>query len=196
MNNVFKTLGFAIFAMFSVMCVEPAFASASCDGISISGMADALIVKLKQECVDIQAKAAATPITVENIEEYTTLGKKYGLALSEVAKSVGTTVNELAQTPVGIFMLIIVGWKTIGHDLLGVFGGVVWFTVMIPLWALFFRRLVIKDIKITDILDPQTGKIVKRVTDPINYDNGPGAVAGIMLIVLFSICVTGFFMIW
>ena len=108
----------------------------------------------------------------------------------------GTTVNELAQTPVGIFMLVIVGWKTLGHDLLGVFGGIVWFTIMIPTWILFFRRMIFKDVKITESMDPTTGKLVKRVTDPIKYEDGPGPVAVVMVVVLVLICIAGFIMVF
>jgi hypothetical protein len=194
MKNILKILATIAFASI-VVCSAPAFAS--CDGMAVSGMNDAQIVELKQKCVDLEKQAAASPpVTAENIEEYANLGKKYGIALSEVAKSVGTTVNELAQTPVGIFMLVIVGWKTLGHDLLGVFGGIVWFTVMIPTWILFFRRLVFKDIKVTETWDPTTGKLLKRVTDPIKYEDGPGPVAGVMVALLIPICIAGFIMIF
>jgi len=190
-----KAMCLAAFALLAVSCATPAFAS--CDGLSISGLTDVQIVQLKQACVELQAKAAAAPpVTAENIEEYANIGKKYGIALSEVAKSVGTTVNELAQTPVGIFMLIVVGWKTLGHDLLGVFGGIVWFSVMIPTWILFFRRMVFKDIKTTDMFDPTTSKLVKRIKDPIKYEDGPGAAAFVLLIVLVAICIAGFVMIF
>jgi len=95
-----------------------------------------------------------------------------------------------------MFMLALVGWKVIGHDLLGVVGGTIWFTVMIPLWVYFFVRLVLKDRKVEETYDNTTGKLSKKIQYPINYENGPGPIAFVMLLVLFSICVAGFTMIF
>jgi len=193
LSILWKSIG-AVFVMFMLLSTP---AMASCDGMSVSGLSDSAIIELKKKCVEIQNQASSAPtVTANQLEEYADLGKKYGVALSEVAKSVGTTVNDLAQTPVGMFMLALVGWKVIGHDLLGVVGGTIWFTVMIPLWVYFFVRLVLKDRKVEETYDNTTGKLSKKIQYPINYENGPGPIAFVMLLVLFSICVAGFTMIF
>jgi hypothetical protein len=177
-----------------LMCATPAMAN--CDGLSVSGMTDSQIVTLKQKCVEMEAVAASPVTTAQDLSQYAELGKKYGIALSEVAKSVGTTVNELATTPVGIFMLIMVGWKVLGHDLLGVFGGFLWFMVMLPLWMHYFNKLVVKGHKTEEIFNETTGKLFKRINYPIDYENGTGAMAAVLIFMLIAICAAGFTMIF
>ena len=186
-----------IMPLMLLMLVFAAPAMASCDGLSVSGLTDAQIIDLKKACVEATAKAAvAPPVTATDLSQYAELGQKYGIALSEVAKSVGTTVNELAQTPVGIFMLVMVGWKVMGHDLLGVVGGTAWFLTMLPLWILFFNRMVFNDRRIDSTFDPNTGKLLERKVYPIKYEDGPGPIASVMLIVLVVICIAGFVMVF
>ena len=187
--------------LLALMFAAPAMATVNCDNLQLSGMTDAQIVQLKQNCLDIQKRAAeagsAIPnVSAQDLSQYADLGKKYGVALSEVAKSVGTTVNELAQTPVGIFMFVMVGWKVMGHDVLGIIGGFCWFIVMLPLWVHFFNRLVMKDRKVDEICDPNTGKVTRRTVYPIKYEDGPGPVAVVMMIIMIMICVAGFIMVF
>ena len=175
---------------------SPSFASTNCDDLRIGGLSDSAVIDLKKKCIEIQNNIATSPkITVSQVEEYADLGKKYGIALSEVAKSIGTTVNELAYTPVGIFMLAIVGWKVIGHDLLGVIGGTLWFMTMLPLWVFYFNKLVLKDRKIDEKFD-STGKLTDRVVYPIYYSEGPGPAAGFLVVAILLICFAGFVMIF
>lgn len=187
--------------LLALVCAAPAMATVNCDNLQLSGMTDAQIVQLKQNCLDIQKKAADAAsviptVSTTDLSQYAELGQKYGIALSEVAKSVGTTVNELAQTPVGIFMLVMVGWKVMGHDLLGIIGGFLWFIVMIPLWLHFFNRLVLKDRKIDEECDPTTGKVKSRTIYPIRYQDGPGPMAGFLGAAFVLICICGFVMVF
>jgi hypothetical protein len=191
MMNILKSFGVLFLVL---MFSTPVFAS--CDGLSVSGMTDQQIVALKQKCVEMEAAAASPAATAQDLSQYAELGKKYGIALSEVAKSIGTTVNELATTPVGIFMLIMVGWKVLGHDLLGVIGGFLWFIVMLPLWAHYFNKLVLKDRKTDEVFNETTGKLLKRTYYPIKYEDGPGPMAVMLFICMVAICIAGFAMIF
>lgn len=184
-----KMIGAAFIAV--ALFGSPAFAG--CDQLPSVGLTDSALIDLKKKCIELRQQVPS--ISAANIEEYADLGKKYGVALSEVAKSVGTTVNDLAQTPVGIFMLVIVGWKTIGHDLLGVIGGTFWFMTMLPLWVYIFHRLVIKDREIDETFDTSTNKLVRTIA-PIKYGDGPGSAAGVLFFSLLLICAAGFFMIF
>ena len=134
-----KTLYF-IFSMMVAVIVPSFVYAANCDNLSVSGLPDNAIIELKKQCVTLNS----TPVSsVSEIGEYAELGKKYGIALSEVAKSIGTTVNELAGTPVGVFMLVMVAYKVMGNDIIGMIGGALWFSMMIPLWTWLLFRMVI-----------------------------------------------------
>lgn len=165
-----------------------------CDQISVNGLNDSQIIDIKKKCVDTLSQVQSTPaVTVDNMAEYAELGKKYGVALSEVAKSLGTTANELAQTPVGEFMLFLVGYRVMGNDILGVIGSVFWFFTMIPLWIYLFNRMVLANGKeINEKYDSQ-GKLVgiEKHQYPIKWDGPTGATAAWLLVILAVICAAG-----
>jgi hypothetical protein len=182
------------------MCAaSPAWADTKCDDLSISGVSDSVLIELKKKCLD-EVKAAQTAasqvpkIDVDNLAEYASLGQKYGIALSEVAKSVGTTVNELAQTPVGIFMLVLVAWKVIGKDLVGIIGAFIWFATMLPLLWVVFSKLVLRDRTVTENVDPTTGKVVQRTVAKMEWSDANGLAAFVLLVVLVAVCIAGFVM--
>lgn len=164
----------------------------SCDQLKVPGMTDSQLIDLKKKCIDMAGNITAVS-TVDNMAEYAELGQKYGVALSEVAKSVGTTVNELAQTPVGRFMLVMVAYRVMGSDLLGIVGSVLWFTTMIPLWVYMFHRMVLSTRSVKETFD-NAGKLVSRVVNPTDWGDSPGVIAIIMMFVMLFICISGFFM--
>lgn len=167
---------------------------ANCDAINVVGMPEATIIDLKKKCVELQ-NSAKPVATVNELSEYAELGKKYGVALSEVAKSIGTTVNELAQTPVGKFMLVMVAYKVMGESLIGVLGGIVWFSTMIPLWVFMFYKMVLSTRKVVEIRLP-TDNSVKRTIDPVDYSGPAGPISVVMLFTMAAICISGFLMIF
>lgn len=176
----------------------PTAAYAGCDSISVSGLPESAVIDLKKKCVEIQTVAPA--VDVNSMSEYAELGKKYGLALSEVAKSIGTTANELAQTPVGKFMLVMVAWKVMGEDLIGIIGGFLWFVVMLPLWTYMFHRLVLKNRTyreyVESYLKDDKPKVVRREYDALKYDNSTGVMAFFMGVAMIMICMSGFIMVF
>lgn len=182
---------FAAIAMVLALAV-PAAAQTGCDALEVNGLPEAVVIDLKKKCVEL-AKPVTT-IDVDSMGEYAELGKKYGIALSEVAKSVGTTVNELAKTPVGKFMLVMVAYRVMGDDLIGVAGGVIWFTTMIPIWIYMFHRLVFSTRRIHTRVraDGETDTEVS----PIDFGGTAGAISLWMLFVMLLICIAGFFMIF
>lgn len=164
----------------------------SCDKLEVPGMTDSQLIELKKKCVDMAGTVTAG-VTADNMAEYAELGKKYGIALSEVAKSIGTTVNELAQTPVGKFMLVMVAYQVLGNDLLGIVGSFLWFGIMIPLWVYMFHRMVLSTRKAYENFDAN-GKLTKREIYPVDWNGPAGVIALVMMFVMLFICVSGFFM--
>jgi hypothetical protein len=172
----------------------PALAAGSCDDISVQGFPESVVIDLKKKCVEL-AKPVTPAIDIDSMGEYAELGKKYGVALSEVAKSIGTTVNELAQTPVGKFMLVMVAYRVMGDGIIGILGGVIWFTTMLPIWMYLFNRMVFRNRKTKTYQDINTGKDVVEVT-PIDFTEQAGVVALWFLFTLLLICIAGFIMIF
>jgi hypothetical protein len=185
---------FAVIALMIAM-TSPAVAQSGCDAIAIQGMPESVIIDLKKKCLEL-AKPIAPSITVDDMGEYAELGKKYGIALSEVAKSIGTTVNELAQTPVGKFMLIMVAYNVMGEGLIGVFGGAVWFLTMIPLWIYMFHRMVLSTRSVRETYDHTNSKLSNRVINPVDWNGPSSVIAIVMMFVMLFICVSGFVMIF
>lgn len=167
--------------------------AASCDSLSVSGLPETAVIELKKKCVDMQN--VAPTVNVNSLSEYAELGQKYGIALSEVAKSIGTTVNDLAKTPVGVFMLVMVAWKVMGNDLIGIVGGFIWFTVMLPLWIYMFHRVVLSTRRVVETKSPNDDS-VRRVIDPVDYNGPAGPLAFMMALFLIGICISGFLMVF
>lgn len=189
-----KILYLFIFILFTSISItgSPASAQTSCDNIKVDGLPEAAVIDIKKKCVELSSKTPA--VNIESMSEYAELGKKYGIALSEVAKSVGTTVNELAQTPVGKFMLVMVAYNIMGTDLIGFGFGIVWFTVMIPIWLYMFNRFVLKNTKIRRF--EHADGSVEIITDPIDLNSEVGGMAFAMTIILAMVCIAGFIMIF
>lgn len=182
-----------VLALLLVLFTASKVFAGSCDQLVVPGMTDSQLIDLKKKCVDMAGNITAVS-TVDNMAEYAELGQKYGVALSEVAKSIGTTVNELAQTPVGRFMLVMVAYRVMGNDLLGIFGSVLWFTTMIPLWVYMFHRMVLSTRSVRETYDPTNSKLSKREIAPVNWSDAPGVIAWVMMFVMLFICVSGFLM--
>ena len=184
-----------IFAAIALMIAmtAPALAQSGCDAIAVQGMPERVVIDLKKKCVEL-ARPITPSMSVDSMGEYAELGKKYGIALSEVAKSIGTTVNELAQTPVGKFMLVMVAYNVMGEGLIGVFGGMVWFLTMIPLWIYMFHRMVLSTRKTYESFTE--GKMTKREIYPVDWSGTAGGIAFTMLVVMAAICIAGFVMIF
>lgn len=193
-----KRVLLAIGLLLSMLAAAPAFAQSDCDNLRVTGLSDSQVIALKQECVKVakQAVSVSPAETAAQVSEYADIGMKYGVAISEVAKSIGTTVNELAFTPVGVFLLVIVAWKTVGGDLLGVVGGIVWFVVMLPIWWIILNRLVFKRlIEVTETYG-ENGKLLRRVKEPVRWTENTGTIAVLLFFVLVAICVAGFVMVF
>lgn len=184
-----------IFTIIIMIFTSTASYAASCNDLEAPGMTDSQLIDLKKKCTDMTSSVPNNP-AADTMAEYAELGQKYGVAITEVAKSIGTTANELAQTPVGKFMLFMVAYKVMGDTLIGVLGGIIWFFTMIPLWIYIFHKTVLSTRNIDEHYDSTSGKLSSRKLEPINWDGSAGAISITMLFVMFIIWICGFFMIF
>lgn len=189
-----KTLAALALAM-ALASSSPALSqSIDCSTLSVKGASSAETTKLESWCKDLESSNSG--LSTEQLSDYAELGQKYGTAISEVAKSVGTTVNELAFTPVGVFLLAIVGWKVIGQDIVGIVFGSIWFAVMIPIWLVLFNRLVLKRLYFVEERFDEKGKRIYKSSSPTKGDPYVGPLIFGAMACMFGICIAGFVMIF
>ena len=146
---------------------------------------DEALKKAKETAV---AVAATTP---SDLEAYAELGQKYGIAITSVARELGKSIDEIMATDVGRIALFLIIWKVLGDTILSIGFGTVWFSVMLPFWYYIFNRLVLKSNPETIKYDA-AGKITERSRAKFMWTEENGAVAAIMLFVLFLIVISGF----
>jgi hypothetical protein len=130
------------------------------------------------------------------VQSYVEIGRGIGAGLGEAARSMGVAVNEFAATPVGKMTMLVILWKFVGSDAVGIVFGLLWFAVMIPLWVHFFRRICLQG-KIRETFDPESGKRLTREVEALDLrSDSTGGYRFAALCVLFLISVAGFTMIF
>lgn len=196
MNTAIKFIG--ALGVMIMMLTAPSISIANissinnsgCDSISVTGMPETAIIDLKKKCIEMTKPS----LNVDSMNEYAELGKKYGIALSEVAKQIGTTVNELAQTPVGKFMLIMVAYKVMGDTVIGVLGGIIWFTTMLPIWLYLLHKLILRNTKTKTYYDKDQNQVVEHM--PVELTGDSFGLLFMFFVALLMICAAGFIMIF
>jgi len=174
-----------VFGILIAVCSIPAYAS--CNDITYSDLSDAGVIELKQKCVEIHSHELQKKPTADLSQEYNDIGKQYGMAIAEAAKSLDMSVDELAKNQIGQTLYLIIAYKTIAKSLIGVVFGFLWFMVMIPLWIYMSNRLVLRNQR-TNITYNDNGKITKREVQPLDLEKyGPMIVGLIVILVFISI---------
>jgi len=79
--------------------------------------------------------------TVDQVEEWTTLGSKMGKAIAEMCSEMGVVVNEFLETPVGKVTAFVIVWKMIGSDIFGIFGGMIVWLLGTSILIFIYKRL-------------------------------------------------------
>jgi hypothetical protein len=71
--------------------------------------------------------------TVDQAKQYIELGEMIGKAFGSCARELNVQVNDFIGTPAGIITITIIGWKTIGRDIVHFGIGLTW--LIIGLWS-------------------------------------------------------------
>jgi len=122
--------------------------------------------------------AAATfdNLSPEKIDKYAQMGKGIGVAINEGLGAVTKNVEQFSQTSAGKWLMVIITWKVMGQDAIGLTRTVVQYTigasllvVGIPFWIWIVRRNCVNS-PIASI--EKTGFWSKKITykslDPIH----------------------------
>jgi len=72
--------------------------------------------------------------TVDQAKQYIELGEMIGKAFGSCAKELNVQVNDFITTPAGLITITIIGWKTIGRDMVHFGFGMVWLILGLYLW--------------------------------------------------------------
>jgi len=104
--------------------------SINCKTVDISKYTPDQLVKVQQVCAPEQTKAEE--ITPDDVREWASLGKEFGVAVTETAKGLGVAVNEFVTTPVGLMIAFYFLWSKIGGIIIGI-------PLLIALWWLYFK---------------------------------------------------------
>lgn len=75
---------------------------------------------------------------IETVSKYAGMGKEIGTAVNESLKAVSSTVVDLSETKVGKITMALVVYKVIGTDILQLFIGILWITIiLIVSWKIY-----------------------------------------------------------
>ena len=102
-----------------------------------------------QEMKAMQAKSILSMenLTPENVNKYAQMGKGLGVAINEGLKAVTTNVEQFSQTSAGKWIMVLITWKVMGEDAVGlVRTAIQWIVglslliVGIPFWIWLVKR--------------------------------------------------------
>ena len=105
--------------------------SINCKSLDISKYTPEQLAKVQQVCAPT-TQAIAEEITPDDVREWASLGKEFGVAVTETAKGLGVAVNDFVTTPVGIMIAFYFLWGKIGGIIVGI-------PLLIALWMLYFK---------------------------------------------------------
>jgi hypothetical protein len=184
---------FVIAALAIAALAMPAAAMAQAT-VNTEGLSEQQVLELQQAAATARANGSTPEATAAKVSQYVEIGKGVGQGLGTAAKELNIAVNDFAKSPVGQVTMALIIYKVVGAKLIGVLGSIIWFSIMLPLWTVYFTKTCYAN-KVEITYDPATGKRTgKKVTPP---DPDDGAIAGyrlMFLVVLAVISVSGFVM--
>jgi len=130
--------------------VSTAFAAEENVQVDVTKL-DANQLRVYQELKQMQARQAAAvnleSLTPEKVDRYAQMGKGLGIAINEGLSAVTKNVETFSQTSAGKWLMVLITWKVMGEDAIGlartavqwsIGGGLL--LVGIPFWIWIVRR--------------------------------------------------------
>ena len=106
-------------------------------------------LRVYQEMKAMQAKSALSMdnFTPANIDKYAQMGKGLGVAINEGLRAVTTNVEQFSQTSAGKWLMVLITWKVMGEDAVGLartavqwIVGLSLLVVGVPFWIWLVKR--------------------------------------------------------
>lgn len=83
-------------------------------------------------------------LSPEKLNEWVDLGKNIGMAVAATAKELGVAADEFLQSTTGKITVVLIVWKVMGEDILGVVGGTIAWIVLVNIVLWSFRYFHMK----------------------------------------------------
>ncbi|KKN07212.1 hypothetical protein LCGC14_1069240 [marine sediment metagenome] len=124
------------------LVATPAMAgSVDINDFDLGGLSKTQKIELLKNVEDM--KTAAKEVTAETVSEWAMLGKEVASAFIALAAELGKSVDEVLTTTVGKVALVLIIYKVMGNDILGVIGGAIWLMLFVPGWIYYMRKFMI-----------------------------------------------------
>lgn len=102
------------------------------------------IEKMKhQRRTEQDSGSAETEKTMDKVQAWASLGPAIGKAMADTARELGVIANDFVKTPVGQMTAVILFYKLVGKDVVGIFSGVLLLLIFAPIWVYLFRRMIL-----------------------------------------------------
>lgn len=163
------------------MIASPVFAQGQ---INTSGLTPTQRAELELKAAEYQeANENAIP-PAEKMKEYADAGQAIAVAIGSCAKELGVAVDDFSKTRVGTITMVILCWKLIGKDILGIIVGSLVLTIGLIMWTKYFRKMCL----VKKIEYHESGKVAS-ITHYDTDDVVPHRwVMLIILIILVAVC--------
>ena len=142
MKKRIVTAVFALFVAFNTLAAQ----YINTDGLTEEQKAQLALqaAQMKKQSEDPATTGIVDKLTdPKELNEWVELGKNVGLSLAAVAKELGVASDEFLKSNTGKIAVVIIVWKVMGHDILGIVGGTVAWIVLatIILWSFKFFHM-------------------------------------------------------
>lgn len=127
---------FALLSLVAALVATPAFAQTDNVQVDVTKLS-AEELRVYQSLKQKQASSGISldKLTPENVDKYAQMGKALGTAVNEGLSAVTKNVEQFSQTSAGKWLMVIISWKVMGNDAVGLVEKGVQYIVGIPLLA-------------------------------------------------------------
>lgn len=131
----------AMLVFFASLCLTGT--SAFAENNPMKGLTEEQAAQIQLQIAQMKG-ADAVPV-VEKADQWASVAERLSNATStlivKTAKDLGVTANEFATTRVGVLVVALLVWHFIGNSIIHIIAGTIWFTVALPAWMYYFRRM-------------------------------------------------------
>lgn len=146
----------------------------------------------RETIVQIVGNPSSPQLTnVEHAERWVNVANAVGDGVANAASKLGVAANDFADSPLGMFTMVLIAWSFFGSDLLGVLFSIIWLLLLIPTWvSLYRKRFVIDAIKTYDSKVHPDGKkkeIIFKSGSPTKVEMDIAFFYWIALLIIFGV---------
>jgi len=133
---------------------------------------------------DAPGSMLSDELNPERLNEWVDLGKNIGLAVTATAKELGVAADEFLNSTTGKITIVLIVWRVMGEDILGVVGGTIAWIILINIILWSFKYFHMKK----KVVNKKEGTVeyVKRY----EFESGDALVCSAVLHIIAFVLVT------